>query len=71
MNKRDSRRSYLDRNNDWRKQAHHLRQLAAQPHLAPETSAALAREANAADAAANEWLTAAIELPFQYPGDDP
>jgi len=49
----------LARADDWRRQAGHLRDHAAQPHVAPDVSAVLLREAAAAEQMAALWLAGA------------
>jgi len=49
----------LTRADDWRRQAGHLRDHAAQPHVAPDVSAVLLREAAAAKQMAALWLAGA------------
>lgn len=49
----------LARAADWRRQARHLRDHAAQPHLTPDVSAVLLREAAAAEQMAALWLAGA------------
>lgn len=44
---------------DWRREAGHLRDHTAQPHLAPGVSAVLLREAVTADQMVECWMTAA------------
>lgn len=47
--------SYLDSANDWRRNARHVREHADQPHLDPQTRAALLREASACEKQADMW----------------
>ena len=63
MTPQQRRRSCLSRNADWRREAGHIRVLAARRSLAPHQRDILLREAKTADACADEWLTVAIELP--------
>jgi len=51
----------LARAEDWRQEAKHLRDRAAQPHLAPDESATLLREALAADRMTFWWVKKAEE----------
>jgi hypothetical protein len=53
----------LCRNADWRREAQHLRLLSTQRHLTASQREILLREAITAQACADEWLMAAIELP--------
>jgi hypothetical protein len=55
-------RSCLESNAAWRRQAQHLREHAAQPHLSDRQRAILLREADAAARQANMWLNGAIDL---------
>ncbi len=66
MSKHIATRSCLDRSNDWRRHAQHLRDLAVRQHLSQGSRETLLREATIADACANEWLTGAIELPLHH-----
>lgn len=50
--------SCLARAEDWRRQAGHLRDHAALPHLAASVSAVLLREALAADQMTEYWMAA-------------
>lgn len=63
MTQQQRRRSCLSRNADWRRQAGNIRVLAGRTGLAPHQREILLREAKRADACADEWLKAAIELP--------
>ena len=56
-------RSYLSRNADWRREAGNIRALANRAGLASNQREILLREAKTADACADEWLNAAIDLP--------
>jgi hypothetical protein len=63
MTPQQGRRSCLSRNADWRREAGHIRALAGRTGLAAHQRELLLREAKTADACADEWLNAAIELP--------
>ena len=63
MTPQQTRLSCLSRNADWRREAGHIRVLADCVGLAPHPREILLREAKTADACADEWLNAAIELP--------
>jgi hypothetical protein len=65
VNTHDTRRSCLNSNNAWQRDANLLRQLAVRRHLSEDSRDILMREAVAADARADEWLNAAIDLPPQ------
>lgn len=67
MTPQQGRRSCLSRNADWRREAGNIRVLAGRTGLAPHQREILLREAKTADACADEWLNAAIELP-ELPG---
>jgi hypothetical protein len=56
-----ARQSCLASNARWRREAQHLRVLSLRKSLSDDASAQLRREADAADAQADWWLTAAIE----------
>jgi hypothetical protein len=56
-----ARQSCLASNAAWRRQASHLRQHAAIPHLTEQQGLCLLREAEAADRQADMWLAGAIE----------
>jgi hypothetical protein len=56
-----ARQSCLASNAAWRRQAGHLRQHAAIPHLTEQQRLSLLREAEAADHQAEMWLAGAIE----------
>lgn len=61
-----ARHSCIARNNDWRRHAQHLRDLAVRQHLSQDSRETLLREAAIADACGDEWLTGAIELPHHH-----
>ena len=63
MTPQQTRLSCLSRNADWRREAGHIRVRVACPALAPHQRETLLREAKSADACADEWLNAAIDLP--------
>ncbi len=63
MTPQQTRLSCLSRNADWRREAGHIRFLADFPALAPRQRETLLCESKIADACADEWLNAAIELP--------
>jgi hypothetical protein len=56
----------LCRNADWRREAQHLRLLSTQRHLTASQREIVLREAITAQACADEWLMAAIELPPKF-----
>jgi hypothetical protein len=55
-----ARRSCLNSNNAWRREATNLRKHAAMTHLTDDQRMALQREAEAADRQADWWLSGAI-----------
>ena len=55
------RQSCLASNAAWRREAGHLRELSVRRTLPAESAMRLRREAEAADAQADWWLSAAIE----------
>lgn len=56
-----ARQSCLASNATWRREAQHLRALSLRTSLSDDATAQLRREADAAAAQADWWLTAAIE----------
>jgi hypothetical protein len=63
MTPQQTRLSCLSRNADWRREAGNIRVLANRAGLVSNQRENLLREAKTADACADEWLNAAIDLP--------
>ena len=57
-----ARHSCIDRNNDWRRHAQHLRDLAIRQHLSQESRERLLLDATIADACADEAERISNEL---------
>lgn len=57
-----ARQSCLASNAAWRREARHLREMSLRKTLPEESAMRLRREAEAAEAQADWWLSAAIEV---------
>ena len=63
MTPQQRRLSCLSRNADWRREAGNIRALAGRTGLVPHQREILLHDAKTADACADDWLNAAIDLP--------